>query len=220
MSIIKKVIRKTFKITSLTYTFYRIIELQSKNGYLKETGWIRSVRKGMSVDNNENPIPWFTYPMNDFIDSRLKKDMNVFEYGSGNSTLYFAQKVNHIVSVEHELSWYNLVKKKIPGNVTYIFCKTDDSNGYPEVILKSDIDFDIIIIDGRKRVECAKIAICKLKPNGVIIWDNSLRERYSEGLSFLRNRNFKRVDFRGLNPIGVSNTVTSVLYREDNVFNI
>jgi hypothetical protein len=220
MNFLKKLIKKIFKITASTYQFYNIIELQTKNGYLKETGWTKSVRNGMSVDKNGSPIPWFTYPMNDFIEARLMKDMDVFEYGSGNSTLYFAKKVCHIVSVEHEESWYKLIKSRLPENATYLFCEPDDSRKYPETILKTDKYFDIVIIDGRQRVECAKAAIIKLKPNGVIIWDNSLRNKYAEGMSFLANRGFKRIDFMGLNPIGICKTVTSIFYKNDNVFNI
>lgn len=41
-----------------------------------------------------------------------------------------------------------------------------------------DQSFDFILIDGRARVECALNSISKLKPNGMMILDNSERKRY------------------------------------------
>ena len=35
------------------------------------------------------PIPWVTHGAKKWLDSYLKKDMKVFEWGSGGSTLYF-----------------------------------------------------------------------------------------------------------------------------------
>ena len=32
--------------------------------------------------------------------------MNIFEYGAGNSTLYYAEKVSHVISVEHDKKWF------------------------------------------------------------------------------------------------------------------
>ena len=44
----------------------------------------------MPIDKNSNPLPWVTYGFIDFISERLNKSIDVFEYGSGNSTLWYA----------------------------------------------------------------------------------------------------------------------------------
>ncbi|TMI90033.1 MAG: class I SAM-dependent methyltransferase [Bacteroidetes bacterium] len=50
--------------------------------------------------------------------------MNIFEYGSGGSTFFWASRVKHITSVEHDRSWFEKIKmvlkeKKIT-NVDYV----------------------------------------------------------------------------------------------------
>ena len=69
-------------------------------GYLHEVGWVRSFQDSESIDNLGNPIPWCTYPFISFIMERLNKSMELFEYGSGNSTLFYSQYVKHVISLE------------------------------------------------------------------------------------------------------------------------
>lgn len=57
------------------------------NGYLYEIGWINSFQNKMPMNKSGAPFPWVTYSFIDYISSRLKLDMDIFEYGSGNSTL-------------------------------------------------------------------------------------------------------------------------------------
>lgn len=73
--------------------------------YLKETGWLESRQKMRSFDKNNNPIPWYTYPFLDFIDPRLGKKMKIFEYGCGNSTLWWAKSAEEVISCEHNKIW-------------------------------------------------------------------------------------------------------------------
>jgi hypothetical protein len=81
-------------------------------GYLKEIGWIESFDKQLPVDKEGKPLPWVTYGFIDFISDKLNKNMDIFEYGSGNSTLWYAEKVNSVTSVEHNKIWYEKIKKK------------------------------------------------------------------------------------------------------------
>ena len=87
---------------------------------LKQDGWFKAFRTKTSIDNSSNPIPWVSYPFIDFISERLNIKMNIFEFGSGNSTLYFSKKVNSITSVEHNKTWYNKMSKLISPNMTLI----------------------------------------------------------------------------------------------------
>lgn len=76
------------------------------------------------LDKKSNPLqdekPWITFSALDFLEKTLTKDMRVYEYGMGGSTLFFAKRVKEIVSVEHDKKWFNLVqetiKKKGYGN--------------------------------------------------------------------------------------------------------
>ncbi len=189
------------------------------NDYLKQEGWLHSATKDMPIDKEENEIPWFTYSSIRFIESRLKKDHDIFEFGSGNSTLWFSNRCAQVISVEHDEEWYQLVKEKLTSkpNTKYLY-KDLESGDYSNTILEYNNQFDIIIIDGRDRIKCAKNALGALKENGIIIWDNSDRDIYQEGYDFLTNNGFKRVDFMGTGPINSYAWGTSIFYRNENCF--
>lgn len=54
----------------------------------------------------------------------------------------------------------------------------------------------------------------------MIIWDNSDRERYAVGFDFLKEREFRRVDFWGVGPINHQEWCTTIFYRQDNCLGI
>jgi len=146
--------------------------------------------------------------------------MKIFEYGSGNSTLWWAKQVKQVVACEHDLLWFQQIKKEVPGNVEIYYWDLSDNNKYSEFVSRYIKVFDIIVIDGRRRVACVKNSLSALTDEGVVIWDNSDRTIYSEGYNFLKNNGFKRIDFWGMGPINSYSWCTSVFYRKDNVLGI
>ncbi|GIV43175.1 MAG: hypothetical protein KatS3mg035_0298 [Bacteroidia bacterium] len=184
---------------------------------LIENGWHQSFIKKKSIDKQGNPIPWLTYSFLDFIQPRLQKSFVMFEYGCGNSTLWFAKYVQHIDSVEHEKNWYEQIQPQLPSNAQLYF-KDLNSEDYEKCILTTPHFYDIILIDGRKRWESAQNSIQKLKENGVIILDNS--ERYPEIFKFLQSQGFKEISFTGLAAIVPLKTCTTVFYKENNILGI
>lgn len=77
----------------------------------------------MDILDPEEHIPWITYEAIEWINSYLHKRMNVYEFGSGGSTLYFAKSVGSVVSVEHDEAWFNNVSEALDRykakNVSY-----------------------------------------------------------------------------------------------------
>ncbi|HEV2395265.1 MAG TPA: hypothetical protein VG146_23190 [Verrucomicrobiae bacterium] len=57
--------------------------------------------------------PWITFPAIAFLRRRLTPQMVVFEYGSGGSTLFFAQRAGEIVSTEHDPAWAAKVRETL-----------------------------------------------------------------------------------------------------------
>lgn len=215
MNVIKKIARKFTFSSGLLETYF----LSKK--YLKPKGWLLSRYLYQPVQLDGQPIPWVTYASLHFINQKLANtSFKVFEYGSGNSTLWFSERVQHIVSVEHDITYYTIVKSKLQSrtNVTYILANVEDN--YSKKILDYKNEFDIIIIDGRDRIACTKNSLQALNENGIIIWDNSDREKYQEAYNFLKDAGFKKIDFRGLGPIGHVEWQTSIFYRSENCFNI
>jgi hypothetical protein len=189
-------------------------------GGLLDDGWFDSFKTKQAIDKNSNPIPWCTYSFIKFIEPRLKKYFNVFEYGCGNSTIWFATRVGQIISVEDNSEWYELVSKKIPENVKLIYQPLKYDGEYSRQALKSGNKFNIIIIDGRDRINCVKYSLPSLDEDGVVIFDNSDLPQYSEGINFLLSKGFKKIDFIGLSPVTPHNNYTSIFYRINNCLGI
>lgn len=120
----------------------------------------------------------------DYFLSFLKPEMRVLEFGSGSSTLEIAKRVKEVVSIEHNKVWYEKIKELIPENVELLYVPQnhepskeyddgtyEDFKDYVQRPLKYNYEkFDLIFIDGRARVCCARYsAMSYLNENGIII---------------------------------------------------
>ena len=111
------------------------------------------------------------------------------------------------------------IKKKLPELEIVIY--DPDLEGEDALsTLFIEKKFDIVIVDGRDRVNCVKNAIDSIKENGIIILDDSERMAYSEGVNFLLNNNFSKLDFWGISPGLFYKKNTTIFYRKDNCLNI
>jgi|TARA_R100000908_G_C3747700_1_gene142712 hypothetical protein len=152
---------------------------------------------------------------NKYFNDHLDKTHKVLEWGSGISTMGIADQVDFLVSVEHDVEWYEKIKndmslsKKSYDNCKYLFKppsvggageKSDEENKY--IDFKEYVDapigygpFDIILIDGRARVACAsKCHLLGHKNTIVFIHDfttpdspyyNPTRDYYVKSLEYL-----------------------------------
>src|SRR2546430_10979936 len=83
----------------------------------------------------ELELPWFAYAAIDFLRSYLDKEMRAFEFGSGGSTLFFAQHCKKVISVEDNAPWCEIVAaqmarpaiKKVDLRSLPVGCPTDES---------------------------------------------------------------------------------------------
>ena len=189
-------------------------------GYLDEIGWFTAYDSKSPVDRDNNPIPWVTYSFIDFIKDHLKKHLSVFEFGSGNSTFFYAKYAGLVVSVEHDKEWYDKIVSTKPENSEMIFCELVRDGDYCRMPLKLEEKFDIIIVDGRDRVNCCKQAVNAVSANGVIVLDDSERDFYLEGITFLKNKGYKELSFSGISPGLFYRKSTSVFYKADNCLGI
>lgn len=212
-------IRKMIDIVSQPKILKMLLSMNS-SGYLEEIGWINSFKHQIPIDKDRNPLPWVTYGFIDFITHRLNTTMDIFEYGSGNSTLWYATKVNTVTSVEHDIVWFQKIEETMPKNVNINYKNLIYNGEYSKFPNTLDNKFDIIIVDGRDRVNCMKNAICSIKDNGVIVLDDSERQQYKEGIDFLLNNNFKKIDFWGISPGLFYKKNTTVFYKNNNCLGI
>jgi hypothetical protein len=174
----------------------------------QEFGQYRSMKRRDCVDRENRPIPWYTYPAIEFIKQLDFSDRMVFEYGSGNSTLFWAARCRKLVSVEDDQHWYSKVRAKLPGNVDYTLIQGKQE--YVHSIDKYHAGLDVVIIDGRHREDCAIRALQKLKDDGLLILDNSDWEQ--EASEVLRQSNLIEVDMSGFGPINGYTWTTSFYF--------
>ena len=200
----------------------RLKELLSFNnkGYLNDIGWFNAFDSKSPVDQHGDPIPWVTYSFIDFIKERLNKQHTVFEFGSGNSTFFYAKYAGIVVSVEHDKEWYDKIVNSKPENSEMIFCELVNGGDYCHMPVKLKEKFDIIIVDGRDRVNCCMQALGALSENGVVVLDDSERDRYKPAIDHLVKNGFKHLLFSGISPGLFYRKATSVFYRPDNCLGI
>jgi hypothetical protein len=196
-----------------------LLSFNSK-GYLDTIGWFKAFDKKAPVDENENPIPWVTYSFIDFIKDRLRPEHAVFEFGSGNSTIFYAQRTGIVVSVEHDKEWFEKISSTKPENAEMIFCELERDGDYCRMPVKLGEEFDIIIVDGRDRVNCCIQAVEALSPNGVIVLDDSERPGYRDGINYLLDKGFKQIPFSGISPGLFYYKSTTIFYKADNCLGI
>lgn len=130
------------------------------------------------------------------------KESRAFEWGSGASTLWLAERVGELATVEHDPDWYRSTREALDRRgrhdaaLTLCERKGEGLAGYPAAIARfPDEHFDIIAIDGRSREECFRQALPKLKGGGHLLLDDSHRERYAACFRLMRDHVFRRYDF-------------------------
>lgn len=216
---------------------YYIVRLLSNPFQRKDTiRWIKSLKTDYLFDT---PCPWLVFDAIDYIKPYVFEGINVFEYGSGGSTLYWLKEGANVVTIEHDPNWAKFVKERIRPDQPIDFrlirpeqiannqeYDPSDPDKYQSCWNKkvtffeyvSQIDsfpdnyFDIINIDGRARPSCIKHSVSKVKIGGHIILDNSDRDYYFLKLgTYLEN--FEKLEFFGVGPVNALEWKTAIYKR-------
>ncbi|MGV3561025.1 SAM-dependent methyltransferase [Larkinella arboricola] len=198
---IKFIIGKILKILPYEYT----VTLHNYKNLSREFGHFKSAKKWQAIDKDDNPIPWYTYPSIEFIKQLDLSDKTVFEYGSGNSTLFWASRCRKVVAIEDNKEWYNTIKSRLPQNVEYLLI--EDKEEYIKAIHQYADLFDIIIVDGNYRYDCTASSLDRLSPTGFFILDNA--DWHPKSSKLLRESGLIEIDMAGFNPINGYTTTTS-----------
>lgn len=164
-------------------------------------------------------LPWFSWPAIDFLDSYLRKDHAVFEYGSGGSTVFFAERVGQVTAVDDDSGWFDLVRMSLAErnctNASLLYAAFE--HGQPDRFITSDYvrslreSYDVIVVDGSEswpdeivRPICFTRAQRHIKEGGIIVVDDAWRY---DGL-ILDSTAKSRESFEGVGPgrFGVTRT--------------
>jgi hypothetical protein len=176
-----------------------------------EQGQWRSIRKRTAVDASGGALPWYTYPAIEYLSSFDFRDCAVFEFGSGNSSFFWASRARSVVSVESDKTWFDAVDHQKQANQSVLH--RTDAPGYVNALAEQGQLFDVIVIDGRWRDQCVQQAPGHLREGGMIVLDNSDRMLEQECGKALRGEGFIQVDFSGFGPINGYCWTTSVFMK-------
>jgi hypothetical protein len=135
-----------------------------------------------------NPrAPWLTPRAIEYLENALQPEFTGLEYGSGRSTAWFAGRVKHLISVEHNTEWYSRVKSELEElglkNVEYFhFPKPEATLVLQQTIVSEyvqasanlqDNSLDFALVDGIVRPACALRSLPLLKYGGLLIIDDA-----------------------------------------------
>ena len=185
-----------------------------------------------SIGISELDVPWWTYGAIDAVEEWLAGrdgDVRVFEWGSGASTIWLARRVASVRSVEHHGGFGTMIQEQltawptarldivepVPSDSPMISSAKEghgrlDFTDYVRHIDTIDGPFGLIVIDGRAREACLTAALDRLEPDGIIVFDNTLRRRYRRAIAVAP---VAEKVYRGLTPTLPYPDQTSILRR-------
>lgn len=179
----------------------------------KGYGQLQSIYRGESVRRDGRPLPWYTYPAIEYLDTLDVSNCDVFEFGAGNSSRYWAERAQTVTSVEDDPGWFERVSAQAAGNQRTLL--RPEARAYADAIGEGGTRYGVIAIDGKHRVECTKASIGHLATGGMIVLDNSDRQDERQCSSILRDAKFIQIDFCGFGPLNGYCWSTSVFFRPD-----
>lgn len=170
--------------------------------------FLRHLRTLMAIYDSQDlaslGLPWWTYKATQSVDAflALRPNARVFEFGAGASTLWLASRAAEVHSVEHDVDFADSLRSLLADSAGVTLHVVPPSPVLPETPIRSgqrdhkDLDFtsyvhtidrvggifDLIVVDGRARVDAFLMAQRSLAPGGMIVFDDIHRRRYRDAL--------------------------------------
>ena len=178
----------------------------------------KSIDEKVCLDRDGNPIPWYTYPAIEYLSQFDYSSKKVLEYGCGYSSLFWSNRAQKVVSIEDNLQWFEKWRKEFKAENLDIRWR-DEGEIYEKAAFEDNQKYDVIVIDGKRRWQCAEAAVRALEQGGMVILDDSDRintsEEYVKAVDILQKANLLQVDFYGFCPMNNYTKTTSVFFSRD-----
>ena len=217
--LVKAVAEKTAPALLTRYRAYdRLVRMEES--YLNTSGWLKSLHDERPCDDTGSPLPWMAFPMIALLRERITKEHSLFEFGSGFSTEFYAGLAKSVVSIEHDHAWIERIQSKLPTNAKVQHQPLDSDGEYCRAAQESDTPPDVVIIDGRDRVNCLKQTLPCCPATTVFVFDDTHRQKYESGLEWATQQDYKILRFEGLKPGGLELNQSTLIYKPGNVFGV
>ncbi len=186
--------------------------------WVNEYALERSIDEKSCTDKEGNPLPWYTYPAIEYLSQFDYRNKKIFEYGCGYSSQFWAHRAAGVVSIEDNCEWFERWSNEFKETNLAIRWR-DEGEIYEQAIFEDSELYDVIVVDGKRRAECAAAAVKKLAPGGMIILDDSDRintsEEYVKAVACLKEADLIQVDFYGFCPMNNYTKTTSLFLSRD-----
>lgn len=167
-----------------------------------------SLKQKKPLFKSTKVTPWLTYPAIEYLSQFNLRQYQVFEWGTGYSYEWYLSRVKCLTSVESNRKWHRKFLPHKNDRFNPIYSSFKD---YPNEINHFSNSFDIIIIDGERRFDCAKQVLRKFDSRMLIILDNS--DWFNLTAKLLReNLEARQVDFHGFGPQAPITWTTSFFF--------
>jgi hypothetical protein len=163
------------------------------------------------LDQYGNPLPWYTYPAVHYLYSLDFSKSKVLEWGGGSSTVFWGKRAKTVFTVEHDPVWFQQIVEKANSLPVHVALLEEPKTYISLPSFANDQVFDVVIVDGVYRADCAKVAVERLASNGLIVFDNS--DWFPKTCGWLRSQGLIQVDLNGLTPTTWTTSVTTLFLR-------
>ncbi len=123
--------------------------------------------------------PWLCYNAVRYLERQVRPSWHVLEYGSGASTLWFAQRVAAVHSIEANQNWLAFVRQRLPPGseqtvtLEYRSGALERVEEFARLTTHPDASLDCVLIDAHARDVCVPEAVRVIRPGGLIVLDNT-----------------------------------------------
>lgn len=166
--------------------------------------------------------PWLPFLATEFLAERILPRWRCFEWGSGGSTRWLAERCQHVVTVEHDVCW---LRASYPQNAELLFrepemgeigpdpsdpahyrsASTELGPGHHWRRYAQAIDgygaFDLVLVDGRARASCIHHAAPHVAPGGWLVVDNTGDRPWYLSKTVYLFEGWDRAAFHGRGPL-------------------
>jgi len=176
-------------------------------------GYFRSLSGKLAVGEGGDPLPMYTYPAIEYLAAPDFRTARVLEFGSGQSTLWWAKRAARICAVEHDDHWVARLRQAGLGNLDIVFARREDIRTGAAYLatVPRDRPYDVIALDGLHYYDCAAAVPGLLSEGGIVVFDNA--DYYPRTTALLRAADLIQVDFAGFKPTHTDCQVTSLFLR-------
>ena len=194
-------------------------------GYLirKPTSIVKYIKYGyFGKSPLDQGLPWWSFESIDWVKKNLSPSSQVFEWGSGGSTLFLSKYSQKVISIENNEKWLRETKKRLDlnkiENVSLLkkSLNLSSENHFRECNYFKALSnhFDLIVIDGEDhfnsesrwsaRENCFDLSQQSINKEGIIIVDDAWR--YPSILNKSKAKKILRLESTGPCRFGVTRT--------------